>query len=187
MQSLHLLLNSDTCDVPGLKQLTSLHTLSVGNALNEGDLTKWLPVDAPLQLLSLNSGAIGTCGLRGLAHWSTLSRLHLGKGKSELTMRDFEELAAHPALDNLLLHRPILSEFKDAPELPGIETLHLWTLHGTEDLSNLPRVFPNARHVAIAPSVDHCVADDHYAALFPNAQIEVLHGYWNRPPAHPKS
>ncbi|WP_282792177.1 NACHT domain-containing protein [Streptomyces sp. CC224B] len=165
--------------LPGLQQLTSLDTLGISHPLNGSDLAEWLPVDAPLHSLFLQPGAIGTCGLKGLTRWRTLKRLHLSKGQCELAAPDYEELAGHPSLDNLLLFRPVLPELHDAPEMPGIETLRLWALSGTEDLSALAGVFPNVREVVIAPAGHHYLPADHYQRYFPHAKVEVLNSYWN--------
>ncbi|MEI5098550.1 NACHT domain-containing protein [Streptomyces sp. PmtG] len=170
--------------VSGLKQLTSLRTLAINHTLNDGDLTTWLPIDAPLNSLSLNPGAIGTCGLKGISRWPVLKYLYLDKGHCELTARDFQELAEHPSLDNLLLFRRILPELHGAPELPGIETLRLWALDGTEDLSALRRVFSHVRKVIIAPPVGHRLPIDDYRKLFPDAEVDVRTvSFWNIPPS----
>ncbi|GGR85318.1 ATP-binding protein [Streptomyces aureoverticillatus] len=184
---LELRLGGEAGDVPGLKHLSSLHILGISNTLNGDDLTTRLPVEAPLNSLFLGPGAIGTCGLKGLSHWPTLSRLNLDKGQCRLTTRDFEELATHPFLNDLLLHRLMLPEFQGAPALPSIENLRLWVLHGAEDLSDLPRVFPNVRKVTIAPPSTHYLPADRYVELFPYAEVEVGNSYWNIPPAQPNN
>ncbi|MFD9905661.1 NACHT domain-containing protein [Streptomyces sp. NPDC059063] len=179
---LYLRLAGNPLPVRGLEHVTTVKTLGIGYGL-AGNLTKWLPTGSPLEALSFLSGAVGSAGLRGLGHWTTLTYLALDKGRTELTAMDFEEIATHPSLDSLHLDRPILPEFQHAPELPGIETLRLWSLYGTEDLAHLPRIFPDVRKVIIAPAANHYFPADRYDGLFPRAEVEVLNSFWNTPPS----
>ncbi|MEV0443362.1 NACHT domain-containing protein [Streptomyces spectabilis] len=167
----------------GLKDFTSLRRLGIGHTVNGSDLTAVLPTGAPLETLLLYSGAHGTAGLRGLGQWPTLTHLVLDRGECDMTTADFEELAGHPSLNRLNLDRQLLPELRHAPELPGIETLHLSPLHGAEDLSEARRVFPSLRKLVITPPSTRYVPADRYEGLFPHAETEVRNGFWNAPPA----
>ncbi|MFF9900826.1 NACHT domain-containing protein [Streptomyces longispororuber] len=180
---LFLRLADNPIHVGGLEHMTTLRNLGVGHTLNCADLTAWLPPHSPLESLSFFPGALGTTGLRGLGHWPTLTRLNLDVSDHELTAEDFEEMATHPALADLTLQRQLLPEFQHAPELPGIETLGLGYLYDTDDLSDLPRVFPRVRKVTITPALGHHTPADRYEGLFPHAEIEVLNNFWNATPS----
>ncbi|QIB44354.1 NACHT domain-containing protein [Streptomyces aureoverticillatus] len=180
LSALHLYRKAEPAH--GLKQLTSLRFLTLTSTLNGADLTTWLPASAPLETLSFQPMALGTAGLKGLSQWPTLTYLMLGKGDCELTAADFEEMAVHPGLRKLLVESPLLSEFVDTPELPEIETLYLFELEGTEDLSDLPLVFTGVRRVIISPRGRHHFLADRYAGLFPQAKVDVLNTFWNTPP-----
>ncbi|GGV20335.1 NACHT domain-containing protein [Streptomyces spectabilis] len=179
LERLYLRGTGNADSIRGLKQLRTLRVLGINYTLNGDDLTASLPTGAPLENLSLYDGALGTSGLRGLGRWPTLTYLMLAMGECEPTSADFEELAAHPSLDELLLEPPVLPYLQEAPELPRIATLRLFPLYGTEDLSHLPRVFPGVREVVITPAGQRYFPADRYEGLFPHARVEVRKTFWN--------
>lgn len=179
LTSLHLYRMGEQGPLHGLKQLTNLRALSLSHPLHGPNLTALLPENAPLESLSFQPGALGAAGLKGLGQWSALTYLMLGEGDHELTGEDFEEIAGHPALCRLLLESRVLHQFTHAPELPGITTLRLFELDGTEDLSALPRVFPALHSVIITPRQSRYFPADRCADLFPGVLVKVLGTFWN--------
>ncbi|EPH40935.1 NACHT domain-containing protein [Streptomyces aurantiacus] len=168
----------------GLERLTTLRTLFISSPLAGGDLTASLPAEAPLETLSLSTGVLINTGLRGLGHWQTLRRLSLLASEGELATGDFEEMAAHPSLDELQLERDLLPSFaQHSPELRGIETLHLFGLRESTDLTPLSRVFTGVRTVIISAAQDQRLSAAPYNSAFPDADVEVRNTFWNAPPA----
>ncbi|MEU6373243.1 NACHT domain-containing protein [Streptomyces sp. NPDC046909] len=164
-------------DLTGLQSLRSIGYLSVDQELPGPDLGTTLPVDAPLEFLSLGRNSTDTTGLRGLHHWSTLRTLSLGPLTTELTVTDWQAVTELPELSALHLNAEIIREFPHAieamPELPGIEKLQIPDMHGAEDLSALVPRLPNLRSVTLQSRPDVPISDFLYAGLFPNVDINV--------------
>ncbi|MVO86754.1 NACHT domain-containing protein [Streptomyces sp. p1417] len=174
-------LSLDTA-APGLENLTSLRTLHIGYQLEGRTLNESLPTHIPLESLNLRQRTIVNTGLRGLERWQTLKRLSFGfLGEGELAPDTLQDLAAHPSLEELSLHEWLLPSFANSPQLPGIQTLHLSGLRGTEDLSHLSRVFLNVRTVTVSPVFGLWLPADHCAGTFPDADVEVRQSFWNAP------
>ncbi|GHE74723.1 ATP-binding protein [Streptomyces longispororuber] len=172
----------DDSAVQGMRHLTALETLALGFPVNGRDLTARLPSEAPLRMLRFSTGAIGTAGLKGLSHWTTLEVLSMYGTEYELDRSDFQELARHPSLRELMVDHRLLRQFQQAPELPGVEKIHLYNLNGAEDLSGLQRVFPQAREVTMAPAANYSLRAERYERLFPHAVVQVPSTFWNAPP-----
>ncbi|MYW70253.1 NACHT domain-containing protein [Streptomyces sp. SID8379] len=160
----------------GLEQLDSLERLSIFDLeLPGGSLADSLPVTAPLEFLFLGRHTTDMTGLRGLHHWPTLTRLSLGPVVTAPTARDWEYVAALPALSTLYLDAVFFRDHGESlrmlPELPGITTLVLSSMIGDEDVRALAPRLPNLRHVSLqtAPGAD--VPLDRYAPLFPDAEV----------------
>ncbi|MGW0766395.1 NACHT domain-containing protein [Streptomyces sp. NPDC002676] len=164
-------------DMTGLRSLRSLTTVSVEQELPGTDLTHALPVDAPLEFLYLGKFTTDRTGLRGLRHWASLQTLSLGSLTTEPTAADWREVAALPGLTRLYLHGDFIRDFPHAlrvmPELPGIEALHLWAVHGSEDLSALAPRLPGLRSVILTRRPEHSLRASHYKAFFPDAELTV--------------
>ncbi|MEV5873354.1 NACHT domain-containing protein [Streptomyces sp. NPDC052101] len=158
--------------ISGLDRLSTLHTLTVSNALP--DALRQLPRDAPLTTLGLDSEVLYEGGLRGLSHWSTLDYVDLRSGVEFLIPEDWSELAALPALTRLGVPAFAARCCADAPELLGVEVLHVVAVEGTEDLSPLARLCPNARTVRLySKQLSVSLDETAYAAHFPNAEVTV--------------
>ncbi|MEU0967976.1 NACHT domain-containing protein [Streptomyces sp. NPDC005917] len=165
-------------DLDGLRSLRSLLRLSLAQELTGESLTDVLPVDAALEYLFLGRNTTDRTGLRGLAHWTSLTELSLGPLSTPLTAADWRAVAALPQLTSLHLNGPILTNFPDSveamPELAQIETLRVPAMHGVEDLSVLASRLPGLRRVTLQTSPGKIFSVDRYAALFPDAAFDVV-------------
>lgn len=174
-----LLLSRFACgqiaSLAGLGSLHSLESLAVHQELPGESLTDVLPVDAPLEWLLLGEHSTDRTGLRGLEHWTSLKELSLGQLTTPLTAADWRSVAGLPLLTGLFLSSSVLTRFPDSieamPELPGIESLWISGLLGTEDLSVLASRLPELRQVALRSSPGWYIPADLHAGLFPNAIV----------------
>ncbi|MBL1107104.1 NACHT domain-containing protein [Streptomyces sp. 5-8] len=167
----------DIEEVSGFDQLTTLRALTVTSSITL-DLLPLLPRNAPLTMLGLDDGAIGAGGLRGLSHWTTLNSVELRGEDAFLDARDWSELAALPALTRLSVPAHTAAYCVGAPELSGVELLHVVGVEGGEELSPLARMCPNARTVRLFPKQIMSLDEADYAAQFPGADVRV-------PPSRP--
>ncbi|WP_353943211.1 NACHT domain-containing protein [Streptomyces sp. HUAS MG91] len=168
------------CDgsVAGLAGLRSLTRLSLTGEVPGTSLIQRLPVDAPLEFLFLDRHATATTGLRGLSHWQTLSAVSLGAPTTAPTAEDWQEIAALPALTSLYLDAALFHIFPsvcgELPELPGVATLHLTHMHGTEVLEDLPARLPHVDQVFLQTLPGMTFPADRYARLFPRAEVVLV-------------
>ncbi|WP_425832378.1 NACHT domain-containing protein [Streptomyces fractus] len=165
-------------DFTGLSALNSLRRLTLEGELAADSLADALPTGAALEFLYLGGEATRTTGLRGLSCWPTLTALSLGSLTAPPTAQDWRYVAELPALAGLFLHAAFFSDHRDSiaalPELPGVEALTLFALHGAEDLSALPSRFPGVREVALQTSPGKTFPAERYAPLFPDAEVAVF-------------
>ncbi|MFZ3569829.1 NACHT domain-containing protein [Streptomyces sp. BH097] len=165
-------------DFTGLSALNSLRRLTLEGELAADSLADALPTGAALEFLYLGGEATRTTGLRGLSRWPTLTALSLGSLTAPPTAQDWRYVAELPALVGLFLHAAFFSDHRDSiaalPELPGVEALTLFALHGAEDLSALPSRFPGVREVALQTSPGKTFPAERYAPLFPDAEVAVI-------------
>ncbi|MEU3254074.1 NACHT domain-containing protein [Streptomyces sp. NPDC006997] len=141
--------------LPGLERPDALAPLAVSTTLNQLDLgvrlratslDEALPHELPLHSLRFTRQALVETGLRGLHRFGALKRLDLAV-LPPLTPEDYEEIARHPALEELHLHWRHLAW--SGPPLPRVTGLRLDGVDGTEDLSGLGRFFPNLRELTL--------------------------------------
>ncbi|MBQ1099118.1 NACHT domain-containing protein [Streptomyces sp. b94] len=164
---------SDMADLSGLRELDSLHFLSLTQELPGSRLTDALPLAAPFEFLFLGLAAIDNTGLRGLSHWQTLKYLSLGPALS-LDAEDWAEIARLPLLTALYLNASLLpGGLGPMTVLPGVVDLSFAALEGHEDVSSVPALVPDVRNVVLqtAPGARFDVAP--FAALFPDAEITL--------------
>ncbi|MGM9439526.1 NACHT domain-containing protein [Streptomyces murinus] len=158
----------------GLQSFQHLTAISVEAELLGADLTHALPADAPLEFLFLSSSSTARTGLRGLRRWADLHTLSLGPLNTGLTADDWREIAELPRLTSLHLSGKLIRDLPCAiPQLPCIEALHVWTMHGTEDLSTLASRLPGLRSVILGSRNGHSLTASRYKELFPNARLTV--------------
>ncbi|MYT69804.1 MULTISPECIES: NACHT domain-containing protein [unclassified Streptomyces] len=168
------------CDgsVAGLAGLRSLRRLSLTGVVPGTSLVQRLPVDAPLEFLFLDHHAIRTTGLRGLRHWQTLSTLSLAAFTLTPPTMDWQEIAALPALTSLAFDAALFQVLPGAlaklPELPGVTTLTLTQVLGSEDIDALPHRLPHVKQVFIHNLPGKTLSADRYARLFPRAEITLI-------------
>lgn len=164
-------------DVTGLRELSSIHRLTLTQELPGTDLTDVLPVLSPLETLFLGQNSTDNTGLRGLRHWSGLRSLSLGPLTTELTNADWREVAALPELTHLHLNAEMIRSFPHSfqamPELPGIETLSVNWMRGAEDLSALGSRLPGLRSLTLTDDNGQLIPVARYADLFPDVEITV--------------
>ncbi|MBA4863931.1 NACHT domain-containing protein [Streptomyces sp. PSKA54] len=152
-----------------IASLPALRELQIGQELQGDSLEEVLPPGMPLELLYFRRYALRHTGLKGLSHWPSLRTLGLNPHSGELTPEDWSEVARLPALRELRLHATALPEAASAPPFPTIEHLQLRKLTGSEDLRELPVIFPNLRSVefVLASDEDGTALPEHITGLFP--------------------
>ncbi|MFD4507436.1 NACHT domain-containing protein [Streptomyces sp. NPDC058457] len=165
-------------DVTGLRSLGSLVRLTVEQELPGDSLGEVLPVDAALEFLFLGRNSTNRTGLRGLAHWTSLTELSLGPLTTELTAADWQAVAGLPGLRTLHLNARILRELPLSvdrmPELSGIEVLRVPGLLGTEDFSVLARRLPAVRAVILQNMPGHVFPPERFSDRFPGADVSLV-------------
>ncbi|MEU2307673.1 NACHT domain-containing protein [Streptomyces misionensis] len=140
-------------DVTVLRSFRSLTRLSVYQELPGDDLTRTLPVDAPLEYLSLGPNSTDSTGLRGLSRWPSIRTVDLGQLTTELTEDDWREIKELPRLTRLYLS--------------------VRTLPDSVDLSFPAHRLPGLRSVVLVNQPGHSVTASRYRELFPNAELTV--------------
>ncbi|MEU0334945.1 NACHT domain-containing protein [Streptomyces sp. NPDC006193] len=168
---------SGLADMAGLRFLRSLTAITVSQELPGDSLTDSLPVDAPLEFLFLGAHSTDRTGLRGLHDLTGLHVLSLGPLTRPPTAGDWRETARLPGLTDLYLNASILRDFPDSlarmPELPGVETLRVPMMLGTEDLSGLASRLPGVRTVLLSSRHGHTFPLSRFAGLFPDADVTL--------------
>ncbi|MFG3496788.1 NACHT domain-containing protein [Streptomyces sp. NPDC047886] len=162
--------------VTGLTRLTTLRRLDVLAPIPAERLDEALPVDAPLTELVLGRDALATTGLRGLSRWTTLNWLMLSEGTGPVSVADWAEIGDLPALTRMSVHRDTLHSLGCAPVLASVEAVYVTNMSGGEDLSELTRVFPEARTVHLVPARRDTFGTDRYEGLFPRAEVVLRQG-----------
>ena len=160
----------------GLRALRSLRRLRVDQGLPDSHLTDVLPVDSPLEFLSL-SGLNTNSGLRGLEHWTGLRELRLGATATELTATDWQAVAALPNLTDLHLTKWTVGHprlITLMPELASIETLSVDGLPDLESLSALARRLPRLRSVSLVGQHRLPNSLSRFAEQFPGVQVNLV-------------
>jgi hypothetical protein len=140
-----------TASLKGMGALRSLRRLSIDRELPEAHLTDVLPIDSPLESLSL-SALNKNSGLRGLEHWTGLREFQLGGMGRTLTATDWQAVASLPKLTALRLAATTVMDQQQIaviPELTAVETLHVYGLTGGEDLSTLADRLPGLRSLTV--------------------------------------
>ncbi|MBQ0827275.1 NACHT domain-containing protein [Streptomyces tagetis] len=164
-------------DLTGLRALSSLVMLSVVQELPGTCLTETLPTEAPLGFLFLGRNSTDATGLLGLSRWKTLRTLGLGPLTTELTTADWHEVAALPGLTHLHLDAAIIRNLPASigrmPELPGIETLWVPAMDGTEHLAALASRLPNVHSVTLGSRHGHWSPVADFRPLFPHADVTL--------------
>ncbi|WP_406123667.1 NACHT domain-containing protein [Streptomyces sp. NBC_00989] len=164
-------------DVTGLRVLPSIRRLTLSQELPGAALTDVLPVLSPLETLFLGKHSTDHTGLRGLRHWAGLRSLSLGALTAELTVADWQEVAALPELAHLRLNAALIRDFPHSihamPELPGIETLQVTSMRTAEDLSALVPRLPGLRSLNLVDDIGDEISAARYAGLFPGVVINV--------------
>ncbi|WP_329255292.1 NACHT domain-containing protein [Streptomyces sp. NBC_01478] len=164
-------------DVTGLRVLPSIRRLTLSQELPGTALTDVLPVLSPLETLFLGQHSTDHTGLRGLRHWAGLHSLSLGALTAELTVADWQEVAALPELAHLRLNAAIIRDFPHSvhamPELPGIETLQVTSMGTAEDLSALVPRLPGLRSLHLMNDIGDEIPAARYAGLFPGVAINA--------------
>ncbi|WP_369391028.1 NACHT domain-containing NTPase [Streptomyces sp. CG1] len=155
--------------VSGLGRLDTVQHLTVTSELPVS--LRELPLDAPLNTLALDAGVLASGGLRGLSHWSALNSVDLRGGVEFLRPEDWSELTALPALTRLGVPAYAAAHCAGAPELPGVETLYVFDVQGTEDLAPLARLCPDLRTVRLFTPLAVNLDKTAYAADFPDANV----------------
>lgn len=137
----------------------TLDQLDLGITLMGASLTDALPAGLPLRYLRFTKSALTRTGLRGLHRFGTLRQLSLGALQWELTAEDREEITRLPALEELRVNWAAVGW--PGPPLPGVTGLRLNNFTGTEDLSDVPALFPDLREVTVvlAPDVTETPED----------------------------
>nr|WP_307783704.1 NACHT domain-containing protein [Streptomyces spinoverrucosus] len=137
----------------GLTGSQTLDQLDLGIALEAESLDEALPRNLPLRYLRFTKSALGNTGLRGLHRFGSLRQLSLAQLTSPLTPEDHEEIARLPRLRELRINWGAVGWH--GPPLPGVTGLRLNNFQGTEDLSQIPALFPDLRSVTVvlAPEV----------------------------------
>ena len=158
----------------GLQRPGALHPLSASTTLDQLDLgvglmaeslDEALPMDLPLRYLRFTKNALDHTGLRGLRGFRTLKQLSFGTVLATLTHEDHEEIAALPALEELRVNWQHMGW--NGPPLPGITALRLNNVHGTEDFSRIPELFPGLRKIMIVLAPDASAIPEHVLAALP--------------------
>ncbi|MFF7372034.1 NACHT domain-containing protein [Streptomyces tricolor] len=164
-------------DPTGMRALRSLTRITVSQQLPGPDLTRALPVDAPLEFLFLGRFSTDSTGLRGLRHWSGLRTLSLGPLTTELTAADWTEVAELSGLTHLYLNAGIVRNLPRSldlmPELPGVRELRVPAMLGTEDLSALPSRLPGLRTVILVTRPGHAFPVSRFEPLFPGVELAL--------------
>ncbi|MFI9392911.1 NACHT domain-containing protein [Streptomyces bauhiniae] len=155
--------------VVGFERLNTLRELTVSSELpgGMGDL----PPNAPLDRLGLNAEALSAGVLRGLSRFTTLKKLHLGTRVEVLSFEDWSELANHVSLDVLAVPAQAASHCANALELPGIESLWVFEVQGSEDLRSLSRLCPNLRTVTLVAQYGIVLDVSAYDEEFPGVEV----------------
>jgi hypothetical protein len=125
----------------------TLRELGLGIRLLAGSLDEALPEDVPLSSLRLSKDAVQHTGLRGLHHFRSLEQLDLTALNWKLRHKEYEEIALLPGLTRLHLDWQAVG-WQSLP-LSSVTSLWLSNFRGTEDLSDVPALFPNLRTVTI--------------------------------------
>ncbi|WP_371669923.1 NACHT domain-containing protein [Streptomyces sp. NBC_00289] len=143
--------------LPGVERPGALHALAgsatldqldLGVALHGESLDDALPAGLPLRYLRFTKDALRHTGLRGLRRFTSLRQLSLATLHETLRAEDFEEIARVPGLTELRTNWQAVGW--NGPPLPGVTDLRLNNLLGTEDLSDVRRIFPGLRAVTLA-------------------------------------
>ncbi|MFC8518494.1 NACHT domain-containing protein [Streptomyces sp. NPDC057257] len=165
----------DLGELSGLDRLDALEALTLVTPLPGGGLAA-LPRNAPLAEITLGGKSVMGTGLRGLSHWSTLRCLQLWEDiDAALGPRDWSEVAELPRLTRLEIGAGLASSLTAAPELPGIEHLHVMGCREDTDLAPLYGRCPGLRTVHLhAEHQTTSLSPARYAALFPDAEITVV-------------
>ncbi|MEU6088227.1 hypothetical protein ABZ865_15645 [Streptomyces sp. NPDC047085] len=127
--------------ISGLDRLSTLRYLTVSSELPGG--LRDLPHAAPLTHLSLDAGVLSAGGL----------------------------LSALPALTRLGVPARAAACCPGAPELPGVESLWVFDIQGTEDLAPLARLCPNVRTVRLLTPLAVTLDKTAYASDFPGVEV----------------
>ncbi|MGN3958789.1 NACHT domain-containing protein [Streptomyces sp. WAC8370] len=164
-------------DLTGLRSLSRLTVLSLNQELPGADLTGTLPPEAPLDFLFLGRHSTDATGLRGLGHWKTLSTLSLGPLTTELTAADWREVAALPALTHLYLNAAIIRDLPASigrmPELPGVHTLAVPAMEGSEHLAALAARLPGLSTVTLWNRHGYSFPVSDFQSFFPGADVTL--------------
>ncbi|MFD5715907.1 NACHT domain-containing protein [Streptomyces pharetrae] len=160
--------------LPGLERPGALHVLArcrrldqldVGVPLEAGSLDEAIPTELPLRYLRFTKMALWHTRLRGLHRFRSLRQLSLAALYGELGPEDYEEIARLPELTELRINWQAVGW--QGPPLPGITSLRLNNLHGTEDLTRIPELFPGLRKVVVVPAPDASRIPDEVLAPLP--------------------
>ncbi|WP_336621095.1 NACHT domain-containing protein [Streptomyces sp. DH24] len=158
-----------------LGESATLDQLDIGLTLQGDSLDEALPTELPLRYLRLTKNAVWSTGLRGLHRFRSLRQLSLASLFTELTAGDYEEIARLPALAELRINWDAVGW--KGPPLPGVTGLRLNRVHGTEDLSRIPALFPDLREITVvlAPETD-ALPDELLAALPVTPTVKKIRG-----------
>ncbi|GAA2286928.1 ATP-binding protein [Streptomyces ruber] len=171
---LTLLACGGVADLTGVRYLRSLTRISLIQRLPGADLRETLPPEAPLEFLFLGARSTDSTGLRGLQHWTTLRTLSLGPLTTELTVGDWRAVTELPELSHLYLNARIIRDFPQCielmPELPGVEELHIPSMHGAEDLAPLVPRLPGLRSLVLVNRPGHTFPVSRFTGLFPGVE-----------------
>ncbi|MFI9171118.1 NACHT domain-containing protein [Streptomyces lincolnensis] len=131
----------------------TLDQLDIGVTLMARSLDEAVPADLPLRYLRFTKNALAKTGLRGLHRFRSLKQLSLAGLRTTLTYEDHEEVVGLPGLEELRINWQQVGW--NGPPLPGVSALRLNNVHGTEDFSRIPELFPGLRKimVVLAPDV----------------------------------
>jgi hypothetical protein len=154
---------------------TTLDRMDLGVALMAESLDEALPVELPLRYLRFTKNSLEYTGLRGLRRLRSLRQLSLATLLGgDLSYDDYEEIARLPHLEELRINWQHVGW--NGPPLPGVTGLRLNNFQGTEDLSQVPVVFPDLRALTIvlAPNVDE-IPEDTLVALPVTPTVSRVH------------
>jgi len=139
------LVECDTTHIEGIEGMTELQHLGLDMRLPYQDLGA-LPVNANLISLYLGRDTCAQLTLRGITRWPHLTSLNLWGA-----IRDFSQVAALPALNELLLQRDAsLSMLDQLPPTPQIRNLYLSPWREEDDLTLVRATLPRLQKLSLS-------------------------------------